>query len=128
MMAISVYYPNIQFTVNSNNNFDLTGSTVIEIDIINSKISTTKGIKINDNKDKLKKEYSLKQIYPLEKNSEYPLSWSIIKGFKNNKYELKIDDYDEYCYIQSKKRPIAIIFLLKNNIIKRIILRNVTAS
>ena len=121
-------YPNIQFTVNSDNNFDLTDSTVIEIDIINSKISTTKGIKINDNIDKLKKEYSIEKIYPLEKNTEYPLSWSIIKGFKNNNYELKIDDYDEYCYIQSEKKPIALIFLLKNNIIKRIILRNVTAS
>lgn len=121
-------YKGLEITINTGNNFNLTNGLVTEIDIVSSHVSTTRGISINDTKEKVQETYSIKEIYSLKNNNEYPIHTSIIKGFKRNKSEINMNEYDEYCYIQNEEKPIAIIFLFKDNIVRRIVLRHLTAG
>ncbi|WP_427337836.1 hypothetical protein [Caloranaerobacter sp. DY30410] len=121
-------YEGVEFVMNSDDGFNLANGIVTEIDIVNTNVSTTRGITINDTKEKVKNTYSIGEFYPLGNNNEYPIHLSCIKGFRRGKSEIKIDEYDEYCYIQSKDRPIALIFLFKDNVVKRIMLRHLTAG
>ncbi len=121
-------YEGVEFIINSDDGFNLANGIVVEIDIVNSNVSTTRGITINDTKEKVKNTYSVEEFYPLGNKNEYPINPIRIKSFIRGKSEIKIDEYDEYCYIQSKDKPIALIFLFKDNIVKRIMLRHLTAG
>ena len=123
-----ISYEGVEFTINSNNSYDLANGNVAEIDIVSPKVSTSRGITINDTLDKIKHKYPIKYIYSFKTNSEAPLHTNVIKVFKRGEKELHLKDYDKYCFIQSNNKPIALIFLLKNNIVKRIVVRHLTAG
>lgn len=119
-------YEGIEFTVYTKKDFELTNGTVVEIDITDTKAQIM-GTDLNTTKDTIKDKYSIDAIHSLE-NTEEPISDFVLKGLKRGVLEVDLDNYDDYCYLKDKESSIAIIFLFENGLVKRILIRHLTAG
>ncbi|WDV44195.1 hypothetical protein PV797_11725 [Clostridiaceae bacterium M8S5] len=125
---VILHYEGMNVTIDAGVNFDLKNGTVTEIDITDKNITTFRGVTVNETFKKIKQIYGIKEKYPLNSGKEKPLADMKIQGLKRGNEQIDLETYTDYCYFTFDDKPIAMIFLLDNDVVKKIVVRNLTAD
>lgn len=120
-------YEGLQLVVSVNERYELIENTeVVELDVLNDKYTTSKGICCGSTKEEVKEVYELDDNQFFMKEDSGPIDMSRIAGLRREL--LPFEEYNEYCLIEIYDDPVALVILFNKEEVVRILIRHLTAD
>lgn len=129
---VGVDYTGLEVTMKSDDDFRLMPSSAIYAITITGKDVMALGFyPVGTSKLKLQQVYQLKEDDFLEKNKNFSDSDERVETYRIEYDGIRkhnIPEYDSFCIIHEPDNPVALIYLLKEEMVKAVLVRHLTAD